>query len=41
MRYVFYINPMAGKGKLQDDIINNIKVIKWGLDEDFVLGEKN
>lgn len=25
MRYVFYINPMAGKGKLQDDIINNIK----------------
>ena len=28
--------------KLQDeDVINDIKVIKWGLDEDFVLGEKN
>ena len=30
------------KIKLQDeDIINNIKVIKWGLDEDYILGEKN
>lgn len=30
------------KIELQDeDVINNIKIIKWGLDEDYILGEKN
>lgn len=28
--------------KLKDEnLINNIKIIKWGLDKDFILGEKN
>ena len=35
MRYVFYINPTAGKGDLQDGIINSIKNYFANKTDDF------
>ncbi len=35
MRYVFYVNPVAGKGKAQDDIINSIENYFKDRDESF------